>query len=52
MYDMGHIDSESPSDVMRWLQGESCGFVAGVSRLAELATQPVCARELRGLFVW
>jgi hypothetical protein len=23
MFDMGHIDSETPSDVMRWLQSEA-----------------------------
>src|SRR6266446_549607 len=44
---MNRIDSESPSDVMGWLQSE-----AAVLWPAFLASQSVCSRKLRGLFVW
>jgi hypothetical protein len=34
---MEHLDSESASDVMRWLQSEAAVLWPGISRLAELA---------------
>src|ERR1700675_4401026 len=52
MFHMEHIDSESPTDVMRWLQGEAAvlwpAFLGSLSLRRSRCVRPNCAACLSG----
>ena len=52
MFDMRHIDSESPSDVMRWLQSEAAvlwpAFLGSLSLRRSRCVRANCAACLSG----
>src|ERR1700687_3685405 len=52
MFNMKHVDSESPSDVARWLQSESADLWAAVLGSLSLRRSRCIRGKLPGLSVW